>query len=578
MFHNYTEEIAWLRTKLEQNPNSMLYARLADRYIQMNEVDTAEQIVKERISSQNGYATPHLILAKCYLKANRFDEADQEIKRALQIEPNSLHAHKMQCDIKERIGLDAEVRSGYEKILALDPLDAATKQFLDLANSSQEDAYAPLMEPEFGEESDVLVEAEPEVLETETVVEPEADILDVIDEETSEPQAEVGFGEIAEDELTGLEDPEAVELVAEEPEVEDKLESFLDPDDTDVEEQATKLEEELALDTEEQVFEAEAKEETFFADEEEAFVENMDSFAAKLDEPEFETTAINDESILPDIETELEPAVDSDDIEDEETRFSEILDDIFAPTVDEEERRNEETRSTLEKLADDSDDVEVANVVETPDVESVMEPEAKEEPEVFAEPEPAKASPLVEDETSHVQAETADEPIEFTQVEAEQDAFEEFNPFDDFQEKTPAETNDKFEDAEFEPIELDDEQEAEEQFVDFLASVDSDEANVPATLEREEVYEDQIEPEPELTPEPEPEPQRPPVAASKPMETERPKEKFVTPTLGEIYAAQGQYAKAINVFELLLEKNPDNEWYRSKLNDLKEKLEQQKDK
>ena len=37
-------------------------------------------------------------------------------------------------------------------------------------------------------------------------------------------------------------------------------------------------------------------------------------------------------------------------------------------------------------------------------------------------------------------------------------------------------------------------------------------------------------------------------------------------------------AKAINVFEMLLEKHPHNEWYRSKLDDLKEKLEQQKDK
>jgi tetratricopeptide (TPR) repeat protein len=483
MFHNYTEEIAWLKQKLEQNPQSMLYARLAERYIQMNEVDTAEQIVKERLSSQNGYSTPHLILAKCYLKANRFDEADREIKRALQIDPNSLQAYKMQCDIKERIGLDAEVRSGYEKILALDPLDVATKQFLDLANSSQEEAFAPLMEAGFEEETDVLDEPETEVLETETafepdaVVEPEADILDVIDEETSEPQLEAGLEEIEQEELAEFVEAETGEQVVEEPEIEkQEFESFLDSEETDVEEKAAQLEEELLLDVEEEPIEAEPAEETFLADEEEMFVESMDSFAEKTDKPQFDATAINDEAILPDIENELEPNLGDDDIEEEETRFSEILDDIFAPTVDEEERRNEETRSTLEKLADDSDDVEVANVVEVPDMEPTTTQPQVEEPEAFSEP---------DFEQEAVQDEIAEEPVEFTPVEPGQDAFEEFNPFDDYQDETKAETADKFEDAEFEPIEIDDEQETEEQFVDFLASVDSNEPGMPATIEHD---------------------------------------------------------------------------------------------
>ena len=47
------------------------------------------------------------------------------------------------------------------------------------------------------------------------------------------------------------------------------------------------------------------------------------------------------------------------------------------------------------------------------------------------------------------------------------------------------------------------------------------------------------------------------------------------PTLGEIYAAQGQYAKAISVFELLLKKNPENEWYKTKLDYLKKKSQEE---
>jgi tetratricopeptide (TPR) repeat protein len=52
------------------------------------------------------------------------------------------------------------------------------------------------------------------------------------------------------------------------------------------------------------------------------------------------------------------------------------------------------------------------------------------------------------------------------------------------------------------------------------------------------------------------------------------REKIVTPTLGEIYAAQGQYAKAIGVFELLSKKDPNNRNYRDKIDYLKKRLQE----
>ena len=56
----------------------------------------------------------------------------------------------------------------------------------------------------------------------------------------------------------------------------------------------------------------------------------------------------------------------------------------------------------------------------------------------------------------------------------------------------------------------------------------------------------------------------------------RKKEKIVTPTLGEIYTAQHQYAKAIGVYEILKKNNPDNPIYQQKIDYLKKKLEESK--
>ena len=58
-------------------------------------------------------------------------------------------------------------------------------------------------------------------------------------------------------------------------------------------------------------------------------------------------------------------------------------------------------------------------------------------------------------------------------------------------------------------------------------------------------------------------------------ESQDAKEKFVTPTLGEIYAAQGQYSKAVTVFERLLKQNPNEERFRVKLEYLKKKLQEE---
>jgi hypothetical protein len=46
--------------------------------------------------------------------------------------------------------------------------------------------------------------------------------------------------------------------------------------------------------------------------------------------------------------------------------------------------------------------------------------------------------------------------------------------------------------------------------------------------------------------------------------------KFVTPTLAEIYRAQGQYFKALAIWDILCARSPNNEWYKHMLTSCKE--------
>lgn len=50
---------------------------------------------------------------------------------------------------------------------------------------------------------------------------------------------------------------------------------------------------------------------------------------------------------------------------------------------------------------------------------------------------------------------------------------------------------------------------------------------------------------------------------------------ILTPTIGEIYIAQGRFNEAIDVFEQLLEKDPDNQKFQRKIKDIRSIIEKQ---
>ncbi|MCR4439759.1 MAG: tetratricopeptide repeat protein [bacterium] len=96
----------------------------------------------------------------------------------------------------------------------------------------------------------------------------------------------------------------------------------------------------------------------------------------------------------------------------------------------------------------------------------------------------------------------------------------------------------------------------------------------PVEEEAEPLAEELFEAQEETAPPP-PQPEAPkPVAEPAREAPKAEEERMVTPTLGEIYAAQGQYAKAMSVFTILARKHPDNPRFRQRIEELQRKLEE----
>ena len=210
------------------------------------------------------------------------------------------------------------------------------------------------------------------------------------------------------------------------------------------------------------------------------------------------------------------------------------------------------------------------------DVLDVSEEEKPEEEgaETFAEMDgiftPEKEAP----EEEALSEETDEETIELDALRSEP------LPPVDFSDLPEEEVESLFEEqdeslTEFGSIKIEDDLEEQEEFSKFLAELDDyNETEItdsetpkigrPLHVKKDEPAKQMKETPLEHVEEPEDE-----------AEDDSTKEKFVTPTLGEIYAAQGQYGKAIAVFERLLKQNPDEERYKIKLDYLRKKLQEE---
>jgi len=519
MIENYSDEISWLKEQLDLNPKSMLFARLAERYLQMDEIDQAINVCKRGLMIHEDYATAHLVLARCYIKNQQFDEAERELKNVLNYDPKTLSAHKLYSELMQKIGREETVKTSYQKILDIDPLDDHVKNLLTElpANEGPPEPFEPLMEPE-----------------TEEKEEPFASIFD--EEAQPEPEAEQPLADALEEEA-GTESEKPFKSVFNE-EVETDSEKDL------------------------QISAAET---------------------GLLNDEEFSDSGIIDQTLEIESEDIKEPELKSTTTS-EEARFSEILEDIFSPTLDEEEKQDEDARTALERVA--NEDLEELPTVTDETLVSEKEQQVEKTPDELAVEEPAETKSTVEEDTESEENKAVKEtPPEEATTPGEKENKRngtnfldtEINPFDLDEELTPEESH---EPPQFEGVDLDEDEQKEAALGDFLSSLsdeedfqslgapeekkptESDKPEAPELEKREEEEGDQMDVE-EMT-------------ISTPTEkAEKPKERFVTPTLGEIYAAQGQYAKAINVFELLVEKHPDNEWYQSKLEYLKKRLEEE---
>ncbi|RPI03524.1 MAG: hypothetical protein EHM72_01300 [Calditrichaeota bacterium] len=543
----YVGEIDWLRKKVHENPSSMLYSRLAERYLLLKEFDRAVEFAEKGAILHPHYPTARYVLAKCYFERQQFDLANGNLKEALADDPFHPASLKLQNELFKRLGDIEKMKSNIVQMLEIDPIDdQLARQLSELENGSLDEPST--MRPPLSTTINGTLEEDWDQAITNQLAEREREMQ----------QADLRM-DIKESSIPG------------------------------------------------------AQPENPFDDFENDINNHRQTEETRSRPADFRSDEVLDEKI--DYEYEIDAT--RYNYQEEENKFTELLDTIFSPGIDAEEKRVEKERSAIERIVSETPehDEQVEERPVNADLQSRFKPLLPQDKPLSPEEEILKSGRKDDEDLFNLpDAESfpADEetlPEEFLALDDKIDPAEQKTS-----EWTSSPTSESASAKADSPSELD--------FSDFLATLnfhedtvaqpsssgakepdsgsdiadqhrffDDDQFDFDFDLSQRELNsgrEAEKEDEwvmPPRTPEPAPQPEEDKLRSEKnedeatPEETEgrsgKSRGKFYTPTLGEIYAAQGQYAKAIIVYETLIKNNPENDWYRQKLEFLKKKLAEQ---
>ncbi|MCG3155893.1 MAG: hypothetical protein DKINENOH_02501 [bacterium] len=467
-----TERLESLQVLLQQNPDSLTFARVADVLMRNGRIDEAIQVCEEGVRRHPYYVTGHFVLGKCYRQKKLYDMAEKEFKRVLVFDPKHIAAHRQYGDLMREIEWDNTCEMSYRKILHIDPLDNYVQSVVD----------------EFARQSQVAAPATRAPASPSTAT-------------ASRPASATA---------AAARKPAApIPKQPAEPPARKPAEPPAPPAPAEPKPPLTALplsDEELLATSAKPSAEAPRP---------------APPQPVNLPEP------IHDRSADKKLETNTAVLTKSD-----EARFSSILDDIF----------NDE-------VIDDADD----------------RPAPTLERKSAAAPEPAAAKPLPALEGFEVQQysrRTAAPPpatADLTRPPVTEEPLDTEIEEPDFAAApgpaAPPPQHSADTDFDFEALPPVEKTAANDAAAE-RTSVPAAPANRrrPAPTRLLEQLEESVAP--------------------MPNSEFQPRDKIVTPTLGEIYAAQGQYAKAIGVFELLSKKDPANRHYREKIDYLKKRLQE----
>jgi tetratricopeptide (TPR) repeat protein len=128
-------EIERLSERLGKDPDSLVFAPLADAYRRSGLIEEAIDVLRKGMEKHPNYASAFIVLGRCYQDQKMYELARSEFEKALEVDRDNLLASKLYAAVLVPLGRKDEAVERYHRLLEIDPTNAEIQKALeDLAS------------------------------------------------------------------------------------------------------------------------------------------------------------------------------------------------------------------------------------------------------------------------------------------------------------------------------------------------------------------------------------------------------------------------------------------------------------
>jgi tetratricopeptide (TPR) repeat protein len=125
---NGKNQLLYYLSKYEENPQSQVFARLADEYRKMGRVDNALKILQKELKKHTKYAFAHYVLAACYFDMGKVLMGYETLKPWVLDNIENISMLKLYANIYDQLEYQEEALKCYNNLIFLNPKDELARE------------------------------------------------------------------------------------------------------------------------------------------------------------------------------------------------------------------------------------------------------------------------------------------------------------------------------------------------------------------------------------------------------------------------------------------------------------------
>lgn len=124
-------EIEKLERKHGENPEGRYFVPLANAYRKLGQLQRAESLLREGLRRHPDYLSAHIVLGRCLADRGATDEATEEFRYVLSLDPQNLIALRSLGDLSLGSGRVDDAGRWYNELLRADPMNEEARRALE---------------------------------------------------------------------------------------------------------------------------------------------------------------------------------------------------------------------------------------------------------------------------------------------------------------------------------------------------------------------------------------------------------------------------------------------------------------